>query len=63
MLALPFSRPRRLLRAEAQNESRAPLLLKTLYCVTVRMPGPTQDATCAPDVAPDPMTDHFASTR
>src|SRR5262252_1040371 len=27
------------------------------------MPGPTQDATCAPDVAPDPMTDHVASTR
>src|SRR5438094_779233 len=52
-----------LLRAEAQKESRAPLLLKTLDCSTVRMPGPTQDATCAPDVAPDPMTDQVAWTR
>ena len=52
-----------LLGVEAQKVSRAPLLLKTLYCVTVRMPGPTQDATCAPEVAPDPMTDQDASTR
>src|SRR5207249_440641 len=51
------------LRTEAQKVCRAPLLLKTLYCVTVRMPGPTHDATCAPEVAPDPMTDQVASTR
>jgi hypothetical protein len=43
---------------------RAPLLLKTLVCVTVRMPGPTQEATDAFPfpLAPAPMTAQDAST-
>ncbi len=42
---------------------RAPLLLKTLVCVTVRIPGPTQEATLALELlAPAPITFQDAST-
>lgn len=38
---------------EAQKE-RLPLLLKTLTCVTVTMPGPTQEAIFELPVTPEP---------